>query len=140
MARRLNFLPSSTYLFRFRPYSGQNRGSKLGQNCKLWVRPVTVKTWIFQRLLKHTSNLDKYYHWWYFQQSRTIFGRVRVQTLLPPPPGKKKGHFMDAKLVQKFLEIYNLTATNAILIKRSSIMYAHEIFYLAKTWGVTDRA
>ena len=47
---------------------------------------------------------------------------------------------MDAKLVQKFLEIYNLTATNAILIKRSSIMYAHEIFYLAKTWGVTDRA
>ena len=44
----------------------------------------------------------------------------------------KKDHLMDAKLVQNTLKIYNLTATNAILMKLSTIRYLHETFNLAK--------
>ena len=37
-----------------------------------------------------------------------------------------KGYFVDAELVRKNLEIFNLTTTNAILIKLTTIMYLHE--------------
>ena len=45
---------------------------------------------------------------------------VRVQT----PP--KKGSFVDAESVRKILEIFNLTTTNAILMKLITIMYIYE--------------
>ena len=45
---------------------------------------------------------------------------VRVQT----PP--KKGSFVDAESVRKILEIFNLTTTNAILMKLTAIMYLYE--------------
>ena len=38
----------------------------------------------------------------------------------------KKGHFVDAELVRKTLKNVNLTTTNAILMKLSTIMYLHE--------------
>ena len=47
-------------------------------------------------------------------------GGVRVQK----PP--KRGYFLDAELVRKTLEIFNLTTTNAILMKLTTIMYLHE--------------
>ena len=39
------------------------------------------------------------------------------------PP--KKGYFVDAESVRKTLEIFNLTTTNAIMMKLTAIMY-HE--------------
>ena len=47
-------------------------------------------------------------------------GRVRAQK----PP--KKGYFVDVELVRKTLEILNLTTTNAILMKLTTIVYLHE--------------
>ena len=47
-------------------------------------------------------------------------GGVRAQK----PP--KNGYFVDAEQVRKTLEIFNLTPTNAILIKLTTIMYLHE--------------
>ena len=37
-----------------------------------------------------------------------------------------KGYFLDAESVRKTLEIFNLTTTNAILMKLTTIMYLHE--------------
>ena len=45
-----------------------------------------------------------------------------VRTQKPP----KKGYFVDAESVRKTLEIFNLTTTNAILMKLTTIMYLHE--------------
>ena len=47
---------------------------------------------------------------------------------------------MDAASSQKHLKIYNLTTTNAILMKLTTIMYLNEIFHSAKNWGVSHRA
>ena len=60
----------------------------------------------------------------------------------PPPPSLplKRGHFMDAALSRKHLKIYNLTTTNATLVKLTAIMYLHKTFILAEDWGVTHGA
>ena len=47
-------------------------------------------------------------------------GEVRAQKL------PKKGYFADVESVHKTLEIINLTITNAILMKLTTIMYLHE--------------
>ena len=47
---------------------------------------------------------------------------------------------MDAALLQKHLKIYNLTTTNATLIKLTMIMYRHKTLNLAEDWGVTHKA
>ena len=52
----------------------------------------------------------------------------------------KRDHFMDAASPQKHLKIYNLTTTNATLMKLTTIMYLHKTFNLAEGWGVTHRA
>ena len=46
---------------------------------------------------------------------------------------------MDAALTQKHLKIYNLTKTNATLMKLTTIIYLHKAFNLAKDWGVTQK-
>ena len=76
----------------------------------------------------------KEYLWSKFQQTRAIFGGERAQK----PP--KWGHFMDAASPQQHFKIYNLTTTNAILMKLTTIMYLRKKFNLAKDWGVTHRA
>ena len=38
----------------------------------------------------------------------------------------KKYYFVDAKSVRKTLEVFNLTSTNAMLMKLTMIMYLHE--------------
>ena len=63
----------------------------------------------------------EYYLWWEFQQYWTIFGGLRAKKPL------KMGHFMDAESRLKALKIFNLTTTNAILMKLTTIMYLHEI-------------
>ena len=50
----------------------------------------------------------------------TIFGGVRAQN----PP--KKNHFMDAKSLRKTLKLFNLTTTNSVLMKLTTIIYLHE--------------
>ena len=57
-----------------------------------------------------------------------------------PPIPLKRGHFMEAALSRKHLKIYNLTTTNAALMKLTAIMYRHKTFILAEDWGVTHRA
>ena len=51
-----------------------------------------------------------------------------------------KGGFMDVALPRKHLNIYNLTATNAKLIKLTKSMYLHKKLNLVEDWGVTHRA
>ena len=74
------------------------------------------------------------YLWSKFQQTRAIFGRERAQK------APKRGRFMVAASPRKHLKIYNLTTTNATLMKLTTIMYLHKAFNLAKDWVVTHRA
>ena len=61
-----------------------------------------------------------------------VLPQVRISAILDhleevraqKPP--KKGYFVDAELVLKMLEIFNLTTTNAILMKLTTIMYLHD--------------
>ena len=47
-------------------------------------------------------------------------GGVRAQKPL------KKGYFVDAELVRKTLDIFNLTTANPMLMKLTTIMHLHE--------------
>ena len=42
------------------------------------------------------------------------------------PKTSKKGYFMDSESVRKTLKACDLTTTNAILMKLTTIMYLHE--------------
>ena len=46
---------------------------------------------------------------------------------------------MDNESVLKNLNFYNLTITNAILMKLTTTMYLHETFHLAKNWDGTHK-
>ena len=72
--------------------------------------------------MSNTSGLN-------FQQDRIIFGGVRVHKY------PKMVQFMDAASPQKQLKIYKLTTTNAIKIKRATIVYLHDTFHLKKKLG-----
>ena len=74
------------------------------------------------------------YLWSKFQQTGAIFVGERAQK------PTKRGHFMDAASPRKHLKIYNFTATNAALMKLTTIMYLDKTFNLVKDWGVTHRA
>ena len=51
----------------------------------------------------------------------------------------KSVNFMDAASPRKYLKIYNLSTTNATLMRLTTIMYLHNTFNLAEDWGVTHR-
>ena len=69
-------------------------------------------------------------------QTVFLFARVlplvRISAILDHIGGVRtqkpswKGYFVDAESVRKMLEIFNLTTTNAILMKLTTIMYLHE--------------
>ena len=84
------------------------------------VRPFSVKTRIFQKIFKQCCFLLEYYLWSEVRQYWTIFGGVRTQQ------HPKKGHFVDSESIRKTLKIFNLTTTNATLMKLTTIMYLHE--------------
>ena len=46
---------------------------------------------------------------------------------------------MNGELIQKPFKNFNLTTTNAILMKLTMTMYLRKVFDLPKTWGVTHR-
>ena len=49
------------------------------------------------------------------------------------PP--KKGHLVDAESVLKTLKVFNLTNTNSILMKLTTIMYLHERVNRKALWA-----
>ena len=83
-------------------------------------------TYVIFRLALH--------HWWKFCINQTWFGPVIYQK---PPKSSQKCCFL---VVRENLKIYNLTTTNAIPMKLTTIMYLQETFHLAKNWDVTQRA
>ena len=106
----------------------------MDQNCKLWVCPVSAETFNFERMFKDSLFFMRHCLWSKFQQTRAIF-RGTMASEIP-----KKGPFHGCWLPQKHLKIYNLTTTNATLMKLNTIFYLRETFNLAKDWGVTHRA
>ena len=54
-----------------------------------------------------------------------MFERERAQK------PSKRGHFMDAASPQKHFKICNFGTTNAIKMKRATIIYLLEIFHMA---------
>ena len=73
-------------------------------------------------------------YWCKFQKNLTAFGGVMVKQ---PARSSLKSNFL---FLWKHLKVNNLTTTNPILMKLTTIMYLHEIFHLARNWGVTHRA
>ena len=65
---------------------------------------------LFARLLPHLGISAILYY----------IGGVRAQTPL------KKGYFKDVESVRKTLDIFNLTTTNPMLVKLTTIMHLHE--------------
>ena len=98
----------------------------MGQNCKLWVRPVCAQTVNFETLLRHSLSLMMGYFWYKFQQVRAIFRGLKANK----PP--KWPHFMAAALPRNHLKIYNFGTTNFIVMKLTTNMYLHVTFHFRK--------
>ena len=113
---------------------GVNWAQKWTKTINFRYVPLQVKHLILKNCSETVFALRKIYLWSKFQQTRIIFGGERAQKPL------KRGHFMDAALPQKRMKMYNLTTTNATLMKLTTIMYLHKTFNLAEDWGVTHRA
>ena len=116
----MKFSPTTDYIFRFWPSSGGNGWSKLDLKCKLWVHLFFMKTQIIQIFFKECLLFRRVYLWRELRQYSTKFGGVMAQK------PSKKDHFMEAESTLKTLKTFNLTTTNAILIKLTTIMYLYE--------------
>ena len=118
IAQWLKSFLTTAYIFRFRLSSGGKRVVKVGPKVQ------TLDLYLFYESLSFFSNnvffLPEYYLWWEFRQYWTIFGRLRAQK------PSKKDHFMDAKSVRKTLKSFNLTTSNAVMMKLTTVMYLHE--------------
>ena len=95
------------------------------QNCKL-EKQQNFKLWV--KIYWHVLSDLEPQNWKILEPK---FGEVRTQK----PP--KRGHFMNAKLVSKMFKIFNLTTTNVIVMKLTTIMYLYDIFSWTENWGVT---
>ena len=115
-------------------FSGGNWAQKWNKTINFGYVPSPLKHLISKDCTETVFVLQKTYLWSKFQQTRFIFEGERDQKL------PKRGHFMAAALPRKHLKIYNLTTTNATLMKLTTIMYLHKTFNLAEDWGVTHRA
>ena len=78
-------------------FSSGTLSPKMELNCKLCVSSIYTKVQNFEGFFKHWDCLIGDYLWSKFQQDWAIFGKVRAQKTL------KRGHFMDAKSIQKSL-------------------------------------
>ena len=73
--------------------------------------------------------------------SANILSLLRISPKLDPlgderPKKTQKGHFMGAECVPKTRKIFNLTTTNAILMKLTTTLYLHNSFNLGVgEWG-----
>ena len=78
-----------------------------------------------------------------FSKLLSYLGEKGLRTPPPSPtahPHPQKEGFMDAASPRKHSNIYDLTATNAKLMKLTTSTYLHKKLHLAKDWGVTHRA
>ena len=105
----------------------------MDENLQLWVRPVSAETLNFERLFKYCLCLRETTSGQNFRKLVPYLWEKRLRN-------SPKGGFMDAASPQKHLNIYNLTATNAKLMKCTTSMYLHKKLNLAEDWGVTHRA
>ena len=107
------------------------RGSKLHQTCKFGYL-LFLKIWIFQNPLNTVCiSLNT--------NSGRNFGKIWQHLGELGPKKTQKGQFHGCCIATKTFEIYNLTTTNAIRMKLSTIMYLHETFNLTKDWGISHR-
>ena len=74
------------------------------------------------------------HYWSKFQKNLMLFGGVMVKKL---PGSSQKLYYL---LQPKHLKAYNLTTTNGIMMKLSTIMYLYETFHLANYWDITHSA
>ena len=75
------FGQSNGYIW-FQPSSGCKLGSTLDQKPKVWVRPVSVKIWVFQNAINRIED----YWWSEFQVNLMLFIGVIVQKPLKMGP------------------------------------------------------
>ena len=113
----LRFFPTTAYLFRFRPSSG---GTGWTKSANFGSASFSWKLESFNFFFKQCFCLIGYYLCWELRQYRTILRGVRGQK------PRKKGHFVDVESVRKTLKTFNLTTTNAILMKLTTIVYLHK--------------
>ena len=90
--------------------------------------------YISQKTVTYVVSYLPLYHWSKFGTNPTSFGGVIVEK---PPRSSQKLYFL---LLWKHLKVYNLTTTNGIMMKPTTLMYLYETFYLTLNWGVTHRA
>ena len=88
-----------------------NGGSKLNQKCKFWIRRFSTKLESFKKLSNKVFVCQSATFGENFGKIGPCLGGVKAQK----PP--KKGYFTNAESVRKTLKTYNLTTTNAILMK-----------------------
>ena len=105
-----------------------NRGSKLGQITKHWVRPTSLKIKIVEKLFKLCFCL-------------LILFLVKISGKLDHTVGERaqktqKG--FHGWWVHKHLKNFTLTTTNAILMKPTTIMYLYKTI-CRKIRGITHR-
>ena len=75
----------------------------------------------------HENSNPSYFFQIMFQFARVLtLVRISTRRRVRAQRTSKKGHFMDAKSVRKTLKTFNLTTTNAILMKLTTIMDLHE--------------
>ena len=129
----LNFFPQKFFFLFWTSSSAGKKRSKLDEKCKLLLSPVFDLSFskIVKALFFFTLNTNC---------GKNFSKRWKSLRKLGPRTSPKKGHLMDAELVRKTLNIYNLTIKNAILIKLTTIIYVCETFHLPKNSDVTHRA
>ena len=144
------------HFFRFRSSPGEKEGSKLNSSKNLnpskkfklfclldyYLWRKNRQNWTIFRekigkigpyLEKKSAKLD--HIWRKNRQNWTIFGGKTGKIGPYLEEKAPENHFMNAEIVRKVLKDFNLTTTNAILIKLTTIMYLREIFNLTKKLG-----
>ena len=92
---------------------------KLDQKCQLWVCPFSINKRILPKNLQTVFLFTRVLSLLRILAILKHIGGIRVQK-----PAKRL--FVDAELVGKTSEIFNLTTTNPMPLKLATIMYLHE--------------
>ena len=113
MAQRLKCFRTAAYFFRFWP----SWEEKKCQSCPSFFH----KSRILQKFFKQCFCWLEYLL--PLVRISVILDHIRGARTQKPP---KKGYFVDVESVRKNFEIFNLTTTNAILMRLTTIMCLHE--------------
>ena len=100
-----------------------NWAEKLTKTVNFGYVPFPLKHLILKDCSETVFVLWEKYLWSKFQWTLAKFGGERAQT---------PRNFMEVASPRKHLKIYNLTTTNATLMKLSIIMYLHMTFNVAE--------